>query len=284
MNTHKVHLRGGFSDRNKIWQEPTQMQYESLNTRTRVAIINKLDTTMYLAIQMGEEVFQTYYLSVLQDVYAMKATAFRVYSWIEIAPLLHETIETGNYDEVLTVVEHYVRRICDITHTIYDFSSAFNAVFEKEYVGYRFINRIIMKITSNDEIEAIEDATKTPYNVVNNHLLKAQTFLANRENPDYENSIKESISAVEALCAILTDVKGANSSLGKTLDKLESKNIKIHVSLKEGFKKLFGYTSDANGIRHAGDIGGAASTFNEAKFMLVTCSAFINYLIGVSAD
>ena len=197
---------------------------------------------------------------------------------------MHETIETGNYDEVLTVVEHYVRRICDITHAIHDFSSAFNAVFEKEYVGYRFINRIIMKITSNDEIEAIEDATKTPYNVVNNHLLKAQTFLANRENPDYENSIKESISAVEALCAILTDVKGANSSLGKTLDKLESKNIKIHVSLKEGFKKLFGYTSDANGIRHAGDIGGAASTFNEAKFMLVTCSAFINYLIGVSAD
>ena len=52
--------------------------------------------------------------------------------------------------------------------------------------------------------------------------------------------------------------------------------------MKEAFGKLYGYTSDANGIRHAGDIGGPSSTFEEAKFMLVSCSAFINYLIGVS--
>lgn len=47
---------------------------------------------------------------------------------------------------------------------------------------------------------------------------------------------------------------------------------------------LYGYISDANGIRHAGNIGGPSSTFEEAKFMLVSCSAFVNYLIAVSAD
>lgn len=54
--------------------------------------------------------------------------------------------------------------------------------------------------------------------------------------------------------------------------------------MKSAFEKLYGYTSDANGIRHAGNIGGNSSTFEEAKFMLVSCSAFINYLIGVLAD
>lgn len=57
----------------------------------------------------------------------------------------------------------------------------------------------------------------------------------------------------------------------------------IHAGLKSAFNMLYGYTSDANGIRHAGDIGGPSSTFEEAKFMLVSCSAFVNYLIAVSA-
>ena len=47
---------------------------------------------------------------------------------------------------------------------------------------------------------------------------------------------------------------------------------------------LYGFTNDANGIRHAGDIGGPSSTFEEAKYMLVSCSAFVNYLIAIMSD
>ena len=68
------------------------------------------------------------------------------------------------------------------------------------------------------------------------------------------------------------------------LKKIESKGIKIHGGLKSAFDKLYGYTSDAKGIRHVGDIGGPSSTFEEAKFMLVACCAFINYLIALDAD
>ena len=53
--------------------------------------------------------------------------------------------------------------------------------------------------------------------------------------------------------------------------------------MKAAFEKLYGYTSDASGVRHAGKLGGPDSTFEEAKFMLVSCSAFVNYLIGVWA-
>jgi hypothetical protein len=47
--------------------------------------------------------------------------------------------------------------------------------------------------------------------------------------------------------------------------------------MEQGFKNLFRYTSDEDGVRHAAKDEPTVS-FDEAKFMLVTCSAFVNYL------
>ena len=45
---------------------------------------------------------------------------------------------------------------------------------------------------------------------------------------------------------------------------------------------MYGYTSDKDGIRH--DFGNDSNVdFEETKYMLVSCSAFMNYLIGISA-
>jgi hypothetical protein len=41
---------------------------------------------------------------------------------------------------------------------------------------------------------------------------------------------------------------------------------------------MFGYTSDASGIRHAGSGEPVELDYAFAKYMLVTCSAFVNYL------
>ena len=46
----------------------------------------------------------------------------------------------------------------------------------------------------------------------------------------------------------------------------------------EAFKDLYGYASDENGIRHGG-IDFKNVPPEDAKFMLVSCSAFVNYLI-----
>ena len=151
-------------------------------------------------------------------------------------------------------------------------------------IGYRFVDGQLTPITDDIEIEAINQAINIKYEPVRIHLSKANKLMADRNAPDYENSIKESISAVEALCEILTEIKGKEATLGKMLKLLDDRGIEIHSGLKSAFNVLYGYTSDANGIRHAGNIGGPASTFEEAKYMLVSCSAFINYLIGVSAD
>jgi len=101
--------------------------------------------------------------------------------------------------------------------------------------------------------------------------------LSDKTNPDYRNSIKESISAVESLCRLIS---GSNeATLGDALKKIEKKNeFKMHSALKNAFSNLYGWTSDAQGIRHS-LMDEPNLQFDDAKFMLVSCSAFIHYLI-----
>ena len=155
--------------------------------------------------------------------------------------------------------------------------AALNSEFERLNFAYRIVNCEIVEITSEHEIETIEYAIDNSPRNVKMHLNSALEKLAQRPNGDNRNSIKESISAVEAFCR----EKTGENTLGKALSKLEQKNIIIPQSLKSAFSKLYEYTNHADtGIRHAlmDDEGTYTPTADEALFMLVSCSAFINYL------
>ena len=107
----------------------------------------------------------------------------------------------------------------------------------------------------------------------------ALELLANRKSPDYRNSIKESISAVEAVCRLITIDQ--NATLGQAIGKVKKK-VQLHPALERAFDKLYGYTSSADGIRHA-LLEETDLDFEDAKFMLVSCSAFVNYLVSKSS-
>ena len=109
---------------------------------------------------------------------------------------------------------------------------------------------------------------------VRTHLTRALELFADRQKPDFRNSIKESISAVEALCQQATGDKKA--TLGDALKRLKA-SATLHPTLETAFQKLYGYTNDAEGIRHALKEG-SSLTLADAKFMLVVSSAFINLL------
>jgi hypothetical protein len=158
-----------------------------------------------------------------------------------------------------------------------EFMNLINAVLEKEKSAYRFVNGQITEITSSSEISEIEEAITSDdiYKPVTIHLNAALNLLADRQNPDYRNSIKESISAVESMCKIF--IGNDKATLGNILGQLE-KNGSLHPALKIAFSSLYGYTSDDAGIRHALMEGDREIDFHEAKFMLVTCSSFVNYL------
>ena len=103
---------------------------------------------------------------------------------------------------------------------------------------------------------------------------KRLALLGQKPTPDYRNSIKEAISAVES--AVKCIAGSAGGGLDSALRRLD-KRTAIHQALKAGFLSLYGFTSDEDGIRHAildeSNVG-----YDEAKFMLVACSAFVNFL------
>ncbi len=112
---------------------------------------------------------------------------------------------------------------------------------------------------------------------VTQHFKTALELLSDRTSPDYRNSIKESIIAVEAISKLITGNSG--TTLGRALATIESQGqVQLHTKLKDGFINLYGYTSDAHGIRHALK-DDEHPAFEDARYMLVSCSAFVNYLI-----
>lgn len=179
----------------------------------------------------------------------------------------------------------FLELLCDLdskANLRLSFSTKINKALSKELAGYRIIEDKVTQITKEEEVAAIEDAlTSTDkWKSVNSHLSAAIASLSQRNNPQYRNSIKESISAVEALCKIITGDDKA--TLGKALSEIENTH-KIHRALKSAFSAIYGYTSDSSGIRHALLENDNDVDLDEAKFMLISCSAFINYLIAKSS-
>ena len=177
------------------------------------------------------------------------------------------------YDFIEITLDNYP----NISHDAKSFSQSINSSLEQYLSAYRLFNGAIIELTSEQEIQSIEEAFEntSPYSGVQQHLKQALQLMSDRQNPDYRNSIKESISAVESICKIVTGDDKA--TLGKALKIVEDK-FGLHPALKGSLSQLYGYTSDGDGIRHA-MIEESNLSYIDAKFMLVACTNFINYLI-----
>ena len=105
------------------------------------------------------------------------------------------------------------------------------------------------------------------------HLRNASTCI---NAGDWAGSVRESIHAVESVARQLDPA--ASGTLGPALKSLK-KSGALHPALGKAFDKLYGYTSDEQGIRHAlldepnADVG-----MDEAVFMLGACASFVSYL------
>jgi len=203
-------------------------------------------------------------------------------NWKSIYNEIRTSFFNCKCNEVYDFIEFIVKTHSDNNINL-KFMEFCNDILEQELSAYRFVGGKITQITSETEIAEIEEALEASdsWRPVDIHLKTALDLLLDRKSPDYRNSIKESISAVEAICRIIT--KNDKATLGACLKSMKKDNkIKIHPALSDAFNKLYGYTSGADGIRHAlsdePDLD-----FEDAKFMIVSCSGFINYLISKSS-
>lgn len=190
--------------------------------------------------------------------------------------LQRAVIESTEWYTIFDFIERYLAVSSESTSI--EMTKVFNHILEDEVSAYRILDNLVVPITNKAELKTIEEAKSIPYDSVRTHVSKALALYADRKAPDYENSIKESISAVEAMCCIITGMSGAQATLGAAIKKLKDSNVHIHNAMEKAFLALYGYTSDENGIRHGG-IDFTSVPSEDAKYMLVSCSAFVNYLM-----
>lgn len=290
----KVQIRGGFSDRNHIQKISTVIQLIELNERARTQLYNGLS----IILNKDSELFNidNLYVSILDNVYCEVVDSFDRYAigvYVErCKKYIKDTFMQDTYDAILSLIEYIINYLTSSINNQYrqpDFDKHgypiyfneyqyMNKLFEMECVGYRFVGDQIVAITEQTEIEEIEQSLNNSIGGCKKHIEKAVGFLADREKKDYKNCIKESISAVESVCQLVT--KNDKATLGQALKLLKNKGVNIHSAIESAFSKLYGYTSDEGGIRHCEGMFESNVTFEEAKFMLVSCSAFVNYLIA----
>lgn len=155
---------------------------------------------------------------------------------------------------------------------------AVNHILEREHSGYRFIAHVLSPISEPVELEEVQKAATqlrgAGLDGARKHIQTALDLFSKRPTPDYRNAVKEAISAIESIAKQVGAQKG--DGLTPALRALEEK-AGLHGALRSAFEKLYGYTSDESGIRHA-ILEDPAVGFEEAKYMIVACSAFANYL------
>ena len=143
--------------------------------------------------------------------------------------------------------------------------------------AYRVLDgKTVSAVGTPLEAEAISQAVTATQGVAPGaarHLLNASTDL---RRGDWSGSIRNSIHAVESVAVVLAPSK---DTLNDALAVLAGKG-HLHGGLKAAFAKLYGYSSDEEGVRHALVFqDSSAVDETDALFMLGACAAFVSYLL-----
>ncbi len=269
-----------FSQRTGLKPTKTKMQVGSMDQELRNRLWNAL--AIYYWSQMKYRISENEDMSVLftslwHEFFKLSLDTLSD-TWISAYKTMRELFSQAQWFEVYDLIEFVADRFPDPSVNK-EFVEKCNSILKEDLAGYRFVGGRIVQITSEEEIIEVEQALKVadPLGPVRSHLQRALELFSDKRAPDYRNSIKESISAVEAMCRLVTG--DTNATLGQGLKLLEDKGVQLHGALKNAFSSIYGYTSSAQGIRH-GLLEQPSLDFEDAKFMMVSCSAFINYLVS----
>ncbi|WP_295073521.1 AbiJ-NTD4 domain-containing protein [Tabrizicola sp.] len=190
---------------------------------------------------------------------------------------IRELFFAGKFYERYDIVEMAGK----LTNRHWEYYTRCNTILERERAAFRFADDQLVRISDPIELDEVEQAlTVNPAEAVRAHIQRAAELYSDRRNPDYRNSIKESISAVEAAVSFISGKRSVGVS--RHLQEVLADEV-LHPALRQGFEKLYAYTSDAEGIRHSLMEDGRTITQEDARYMLISCSAFANYLIALSA-
>jgi hypothetical protein len=249
---------------------PEPVQLESLDERTRTDLWNVLRWGLFERRQLTYDLEQIWWMH-----FGRRRDGF-----IEdrLETVLDKLVFQGEWHEVYNFLDFLAAVTPDRDKAVIE---RLNDMLGYNRAGYRIVGREVVPITDDTELEAIRSTLSQPTtSPTRQHLEKALQLFADRDNPQYANSIKESISAVESAARDLSG--NPSATLGNALDLIAKQgNASIHAALLKGWKGIYGFTSDSGGIRHADYPGSVPATQALAQYFLVTCSAMVNYLTSL---
>ncbi|MDR7148032.1 AbiJ-NTD4 domain-containing protein [Rhizobium sp. BE258] len=158
----------------------------------------------------------------------------------------------------------------------YRFEGAVSQILIATRAAYRLDSGTIYPIQTEEEGKVVSRAfvDASAHKGALKHLQVAATAATAGR---WAECITQSVHSVEAISKSLAH--GA-TTLKPALDELE-RHHKIHGALKQGFLRIYDFTSDEKGLRHSlMDKDASEVDETDALFMLGACSAFVSYLIS----
>lgn len=271
-----------FSERNGYVSPSKVLIRETITTEIENCICNCYSTlredieACYLSYQDLEKLLWTKFMN-------QRASEFQTsWNWYGsvISPyLLSQAVKWYKKLDLIEETIEFLRSDYCYSQPLKEFVQNLNSEFKRLTYGYRIVNNQVTPILDEVQISAIQKSLESPtvHENIRRHLNNALRLYSQRPQADYQNSIKESISAVECLCRSITE----ENTLGKALYKLEKSGAIIHPLLKEVFNLLYAYANQKDtGIRHAlmNSENNYVPQSEEALYMLVSCCSFVNYI------
>ena len=251
-------------DRSRLYQ------LEEMNERLRIAIWNFLrkrhfaHESGFSVLDEAESVWTEVLGKRIDDLPRYADDAIRqIGSWYFAA----------SWNEVYNILEHLISKR-PFTNYVYDL----NSLLSREGAAYRFLGSVIVPITNEEELTEIESVLQHtgPFDVASQHIRQAVEHLGVRVNPDARNVIKEAISAVESAVKVASGDPKADIEKGL-------KKLGLHSQLEQAWKNMYNWTSDEGGVRHGKEEISQVG-LPEARYMVVACSAFVNYLVSKDSE
>lgn len=267
----------GFSERYGFKPARLALQLEDLDEETRIGLYN-------VVYAVGLQPCRSYGLVGPWAAWAgtiwMRSLGGRVdqapRAYEQMIQIMERVVLKAPWHQALDLMEAIAAYWPDAWHEELEaYRMAFNAQAERYMLGYRFVGNEIIRISDPLQVAAVEEAHKSAQTlpVAHGHLQAAVRLLSDRKTPNYAKSIAESMSAVEAVARQVTG--DPRATLGAALKKLPQH----HRALEDGWLKLYGFSSDEGGIRHAAKENGLVVDQPLALYFLVTCSAMVTYLL-----
>jgi len=184
---------------------------------------------------------------------------WRVFEFVEY--ILDQCACCYDWDELSDIYSK--ERADSLAHKI-------NSILGRARVNYKISGNKFVPCFPELEQHEVEKSHNTGSEGVNHHIEKALGCLGYK-NPDFGGAIRESIHAVES---IAKEITGKEKSLNAL-----TQGLKLHPDLTTALNELYNWTSK-DGIRHGKSGKPLSVNQDTARFMLVTCSAFVNYIIA----